>query len=89
MADLLEIGTWRLAASHLFLILLLAMSFALKLGRGREFTVASVRMTLQLVLAGYLLDLIFNQRHLLVSLSILLLMQIFALATVMGALKGR
>lgn len=89
MADLPDIGIGRLAASYLFLLLLIVMSLALKLGRGREFTVASVRMTLQLVLAGYMLELVFNQRHLLISLAILLFMQIFALVTVYGRVKGK
>jgi putative ABC transport system permease protein len=87
--ELLEIGPWRVAASYLFLILLLIMSLILKLGRGREFITASVRMTIQLVLAGYLLELVFTQRHVLVSLGILLVMQAFALVTVFGRIKGK
>lgn len=89
MDNLLEIGLWRVAASYIFLILLLFMSLILKLNRGREFTVAAVRMTLQLVLVGYLLELLFSQRHILVSLGILLLMQFFALVTVYGRVKGK
>lgn len=89
MNGLLAIELWQLVASYLFLILLLIMSYLLRLGRGKEFIVASVRMTLQLVLAGYLLDLIFKQQHVLVTLFILLFMQFFALMTIYGRLKGK
>lgn len=88
MPDLLSIDIWRLAASYLFLILLLVMSLLLKLGRGKEFLLASVRMTLQLVLAGYILELVFSQRHILVTLAILVLMQLFALITIFGRVGG-
>lgn len=89
MSDLLSIELWRLAASYLFLVLLLIMSQLLKIGRGKEFLVAAVRMTLQLVLAGYILEMVFSQRHIIVTLAILLLMQSFALVTIFGRVKGK
>lgn len=89
MSDLLPIELWRLAASYLFLILLLVMSQLLKLGRDKEFIIATVRMTIQLVLAGYILELIFRQQHILVTLAIMFFMQIFALATIFGRVKGK
>ncbi len=88
MPEMIAIETWRLAASYLFLVLLMIMSLLLKLGHGKEFLVATVRMTLQLVLAGYLLELVFRQQHLLVTLAIMLFMQTFALFTIYGRLKG-
>jgi len=74
MPDLLSIDLWCLGASYLFLILLLVMSLLLKLGHGKEFLSATVRMTLQLVLVGYILELVFSQRHILITLAILLIM---------------
>ncbi len=89
MTETLSIETWRLAASYLFLVLLMIMSQLLKLGHGKEFLMATVRMTLQLVLAGYVLELVFSQQHLLVTLAIMLFMQIFALITIFGRVKGK
>ncbi len=89
MSDLLPIELWRLTASYLFLVLLLVMSLLLKLGRGREFLVATVRMTFQLVLAGYILELVFRQQHILVTLAIMLFMQVFALVTIFGRVRGK
>jgi len=89
MSDLLPIELWRLTASYLFLVLLLVMSLLLKLGRGREFLVATVRMTFQLVLAGYILELVFRQQHILVTLAIMLFMQVFALVTIFGRARGK
>jgi len=89
MSETISIETWRLAASYLFLVLLMIMSQLLKLGHGREFLAATVRMTLQLVLAGYILELIFSQQHILVTLGIMLFMQTFALFTIYGRVKGK
>lgn len=89
MTDLLAIEPWRLAASYLFLILLLIMSQLLKLRRGKEFLVAAVRMTLQLVMVGYILEFVFSQRHILVTLTIMFFMQSFALVTIFSRFKGK
>ncbi len=89
MPEQLSIETWRLAASYLFLVLLLLMSYLLRLGRGPDFIVATVRMTIQLVLAGYLLDLVFGQNNPLVTLLILFCMQIFAIYTIISRLKEK
>jgi putative ABC transport system permease protein len=89
VSELQSIEIWRLAASYLFLVLVLMMSYFLKLGRRKEFWVAAVRMTVQLVLAGYFLELVFRQQHILVSLLVLFAMQFFALMTVYGRLKGK
>lgn len=88
MDSLLEIGFWRVAASYLFLALLLLMGLALKLGRGRDFFTAAVRMTVQLILAGYLLELIFGQQSPVLVVVVLLFMQGFALATIYGRVKS-
>jgi len=88
MSDLLSIDLWRLGASYLFLIFLLVMSLLLKLGRGKEFLSATVRMTLQLVLVAYILELVFSQRHILITLAILLIMQVFALITIINTMLG-
>lgn len=85
----IPIGPGQLASAYIFLIMLLVLAWTLKLGRTREFIVASLRMTLQLVLAGYLLELVFGQRHPLVSLGLVLLMQMFAVITVFGRFKSR
>jgi putative ABC transport system permease protein len=89
MPDHQTIETWRLLASYLFLAMLLVMSYLLRLGREKDFIVATVRMTIQLVLAGYFLDLIFGQSNLLVTLAILLFMQSFAIYTIINRLKNK
>jgi putative ABC transport system permease protein len=89
MPDLLPIEIWRLAASYLFLALLVVMSQLLRLGRGKEFLTAAVRMTLQLVIAGYLLELVFRQQNIFITIGIMLFMQSFALLTIYGRVKGK
>lgn len=87
MNELLQIDLWQLISSYFFLILLLIMSFLLRLKRGMEFLTAAVRMTLQLVAAGYLLELVFNLQNVFITLTLFLFMQMFAMATILSRAK--
>ena len=89
MPDQLSIENWRLLASYLFLVMLLVISFLLRLRRGKEFVVAAIRMTLQLLLAGYILDLVFGQNNPLVTVTIFFFMQGFAIYTIIHRLKHK
>lgn len=84
MNGLIAIGPWRLAAAYVFLVFLLLMAWNLGLRRQKEFVAASLRMTVQLVLAGYLLEMVFETRSVSLTLAILLVMQVFAAWTVLG-----
>ncbi len=88
MPEQLTIEMWRLVASYLFLVLLVVMSFLLRLRRSKNYIIATARMTVQLVLAGYLLDLVFGQRNPLVTVLIFLVMQGFAIFTIISHSKG-
>jgi len=73
------IGNWQLALAALLLIVNIGLSAVLRLGLGRDLIVGAVRMTVQLVLVGLVLEWIFQTRQ---PLLILLM------AVVMAGLAG-
>lgn len=59
-ADYLHIGYGQLGLAALLLVVNLGLSFALRLGLGRQFTIAAIRMTVQLLLVGFVLEWLFS-----------------------------
>ncbi|UOQ86171.1 ABC transporter permease [Gracilibacillus salinarum] len=78
MNDMLEITIWQLVSAYLFILLLLAIVRWRKIPREKEIIIATLRMTIQLVLVGYILMFIFENEHFLYSLIVLILMESFA-----------
>ena len=80
MADggIIEIGLWQLSAAYAFVVLLLVLVRWRGIRREREIIVSSVRMTLQLVLVGYVLGFVFESRHPAFSIGFLVAMLVFA-----------
>lgn len=61
--DYLEIGPWHLALAALLIVVNLALSAWLRLGLTRSLLVASIRMTVQLLLVGLVLGYVFALRQ--------------------------
>lgn len=74
MTDYLQIGYGELALGGVLLLINLALSVALRLGLTRDLVVASVRMIVQLLLVGLVLDWVFASRNPWIILGIALLM---------------
>jgi len=87
MDGIVEIELWRLAVAYIFLALLLVISWKLGVGREREIVTSVLRMTVQLIMMGYLLVFVFQTNHLLVTLGIFILMQLFAVHNVHARVK--
>lgn len=77
--DMLDLGFWQLVAAYLFIILLLIIVKLRKIPREKEIFIATLRMTLQLLLVGYVLMYIFEQPHPLITIGIILFMVTFAI----------
>lgn len=87
MNGIIEIGFLQLLAAYMFLLILLLIVRRQGVGREKEILVASLRMTLQLVMVGYVLTFIFAAQHLIYSLLALILMQYFAVRNIFSRLK--
>lgn len=58
--NIIDISYFQLAISFIFILILILISSIRKIGKQKLIIIASVRMTLQLVAAGYLLTLVFQ-----------------------------
>lgn len=86
---IIDIELWRLGAAYLFVIILLMIVKWRGISRERQILIATVRMTVQLVLAGYVLTYIFENPHPLLSIAFLLLMELLAIRTIFKQLDCR
>lgn len=77
---IVPISLWQLALAAGLLIINVVLSVVLKLGLARTLSIASVRMVVQLLLVGFVLDWVFSQRAPL---------PVIAIGLVMTALAGQ
>lgn len=77
-----NIGLWQLLAAYVFILIVLAIVRFKKIPREKLIVIATVRMTLQLILASYVLVYIFGHPHPLLTLGIIFFMLAFAVFNV-------
>ncbi|RCW66386.1 ABC transporter permease [Saliterribacillus persicus] len=78
MDGMIDITLLQLLSAYIFILILLAIVRLRKIPREKEIIIATLRMTIQLVLVGYLLTFIFENEHVLYSIIVLVIMQVFA-----------
>jgi len=86
---LVQLQLTDLALAYGLVLLTLALSRRQKLGLERALLVASLRMVVQLLAIGYLLELVFALRHPLAVLAVLLVMGLFALQVTGGRIEEK
>ena len=84
MEDILNIDILRLVAAYIFILVLLFIVKRQQIGHEGQIILASVRMTIQLILVGYVLTYIFEQPNVLLILGVLALMEGFAIQNIYG-----
>ncbi len=87
MPQVTDLPIRQLAAAYLFVLVLLGIIRIKGIAREKEITLATVRMTLQLVLTGYLLVFLFDQRHPVLSVLTVLLMLAFAVDNIIKRVR--
>ncbi|WP_243387953.1 ABC transporter permease [Bacillus kexueae] len=80
--SIIDIQLVRFIAAYLFIILLLFLIRVRGIKREKRIFIASIRMTLQLVLVGYILSYIFENPNPITTLVIILIMEAFAIYNV-------
>ncbi|SMP62762.1 ABC transporter permease [Anoxynatronum buryatiense] len=88
MNEIIQLQLWQLAAAYLFVVLLILLVKARGIPREKEIFLASVRMTLQLIVTGYVLVLIFDNPHPAITLFTLMVMQAFAVFNIYQRIKS-
>ncbi len=88
MNDVLYLSTTQVALSLTYLVILILILYKKRISREKEILMASLRMTLQLILTGYVLVLLFDNMHPLATLAVVFLMEFFAIQTVIKRTKS-
>lgn len=87
MQDIVHLGLWQLVFAYLFVLLLMGLVRWKRIPREKEIVIATVRMTLQLMLVGYVLAFVFEQGHWWYTAGAVLLMEAFAVRNIMKRVK--
>ena len=88
MDEIISLQIGQFALIYILLLVVLAIMKRCKIEQSKLLLVASVRMTVQLVLAGFILTYIFENPHPLFTLSYIVLMTGFAIHMVLQRNKG-
>ncbi len=88
MSTIIPLSVWQLGAAYVFVVLLIIIVKAKGIPREKEIFLASVRMTLQLMLTGYVLVLVFENPHPAITLLVVLMMQTFAVFNIYKRVKS-
>ncbi|MBW8349876.1 ABC transporter permease [Bacillus sp. IITD106] len=59
-SGVIDIEWWRLAAAYLFIVILVGIVKWRRINREKEIVIATFRMSIQLVLVGFILEYVFN-----------------------------
>ncbi|NLB45758.1 MAG: iron export ABC transporter permease subunit FetB [Clostridiaceae bacterium] len=89
MNGIIDLSLWQLGAAYVFVLILLVIVRIKGISREKEILIASVRMTLQLVLTGYLLVAVFGHPSPLYTVLILIAMELFAIFTIIRRTKAK
>ena len=89
MEGIIEIGPLRLLAAYAFLLLLLILVRNQGIGKEKEIIISTLRMTLQLIIMGYVLVYIFEQSIWYVTILVFVLMNFFAIHNIFTRVKTK
>jgi putative ABC transport system permease protein len=85
--EVIELGLGQMIVAYVFVVLLLIIVRIKGIKREKEILIGSIRMTLQLILTGYILSLLFENPHPLLTLLVLIIMEVFAIFNVYKRVK--
>lgn len=86
---MIEIEIWRLISAYIFVLFVLLIFKWRGIPRKLNLTIATLRMTIQLVIAGYLLGYIFDNPNPYIVIIIILLMELFAIYTIFKSINHK
>lgn len=89
MENIIDLEFYQVLLSSVFVLMVLAIVRKRGIGREKEIFISSVRMTIQLILTGYVLTYIFENPNPLMTAIMILLMEYFAVFTVFNKFKGK
>lgn len=82
MSDIIQLQITQLVAAYLFVVIVMIMASIKRIDRQKLMVIASIRMTLQLILAGYVLIYLFEAQSFFYTILFFIVMEIFAIITI-------
>ncbi len=89
MNGIIDLTIGQVLVAYVFVLVVLAITKIRGIGREKEILISSVRMTIQLVLTGYVLVYVFANPSPLLTAAIIIMMECFAIYTVFKRFEGR
>lgn len=87
MDKVIDLQFWQIAAAYIFIIILLLIVRLRGIPREKEIIISSIRMTLQLILTGYILMYLFENNNPLIIIFVIGIMEVFAVYNIFKRVK--
>lgn len=88
MEDIIHLQLWQMIAAYIFIVILLFIVKIKGISREREILISTTRMTIQLILTGYILVYIFDHSHPFYTIAVIVLMEVFAIQNIFNRSKN-
>lgn len=87
--EIINLGVFQMIFAYVFVLLLLILVKIKGISREKEILISSIRMTLQLILSGYVLGFLFENTSPVYTLVVLLIMLIFSIHNIIKRVKTK
>jgi putative ABC transport system permease protein len=89
MEGVINLQLWQMAAAYIFVVILLLIVRARGISREKEILISTIRMTLQLILTGYIMVYLFNNINPIYTIIVIIAMEIFSIHNVFKRAKTK
>lgn len=88
MDNVIRLQLWQMISAYFFVLVLLFIVKLRGISREKEILIATLRMTIQLILTGYILSYLFNNSSPIYTIIAIVLMEIFAIHNIISRIKA-
>lgn len=89
MAEVIDLQLGQMVSAYIFIVILLAIVRARGIAREREILISTIRMTVQLMLIGYILIYLFDHINVFFTVAVIIIMEAFAIANIYDRAKAK
>lgn len=89
MNGAVDLSLIQVISAYIFILILLFIVRKRELNREKEIIIATTRMTVQLILTGFILTYIFKNPNILITVLIVILMEVFAINNILKRSKAK
>jgi len=89
MDGVINLQLWQMVSAYIFVVILLVIVRAMGISREKEILISSIRMTVQLILVGYILVYLFDNINPLNTIIVIVVMEVFAIHNIIKRTKAK